>query len=380
MNSDQKRVLLQLALFITTFVTTTLAGAEWTYGRSVFMPDYTWNDFFSGLQFSVPFLLILTVHEFGHYFVAKYHKIKTTLPYYIPMPPMQFSIGTMGALIRIREKIYSKKQNFDIGISGPLAGFVTALAVLFYGFTNLPEPEYIFSIHPEYQEYGLDYADYVYQNQKESFFDTTFGKNLLFLFFENFVADPDRVPNSHELMHYPVIFAGFLSLVFTFLNLLPIGQLDGGHVVYGLFGFKIHRIIARVIFVAWLFYSGIGVIKPTDSLETLMYWIPGGIAFLYFALSGLGLPNRDTLMYALLMFAALFTLSGLYPTLEGYPSWLLFVFLIGRFIGIQHPPSEIEEPLDLKRVILGWLALIIFIICFTPAPLTITEVIVNQHP
>lgn len=378
MNSDQKRVLLQLGLFITTFITTTIAGAEWAYGRSVYMPDYSWSDFFSGLQFSVPFLLILTVHEFGHYFVAKYHKIKVTLPYYLPMPPLQFSIGTMGAVIRLREKVFSKKQNFDIGLAGPLAGFVTALAVLFYGFTNLPEPEYIFQIHPEYEEYGLNYADHVYENPKQSIIDPVIGKNLLFLFFETYVADPDRMPNPHEIMHYPLIFAGFLSLIFTFLNLLPIGQLDGGHVVYGLFGFKIHRIIASVIFVALLFYAGIGLVTPSDDPETLMYWVPGGIAFLYFALSGLGLPKRDTLMYALIMFAVLFVLGWLFPTLEGYSGYLLFGFLIGRFIGIQHPPSEIEEPLDTKRIILGWLSLIIFILCFSPAPLTIKQVIVDQ--
>jgi len=378
MNSDQKRVFLQLGLFIITFVTTTLAGAEWTYGRSIFAENYSWSDFLSGLEYSIPFLLILTVHEFGHYFAARYHKVKVTLPYYLPMPPLPFSIGTMGALIRLREKVYSKKQNFDIGFAGPLAGFFAALVILFYGFTHLPEPEYIFQIHPEYEQYGLSYADYVYQNQKESIIDITIGKNLLFLFFENFVADPARVPNPHEIMHYPVIFAGFLSLVFTFLNLLPIGQLDGGHVAYGLFGFKLHRIIASVIFVAFLFYAGIGVVTPRDGAESLLYWIPGSIAFLYMALSGLGLPKRDTIMYALIMFAALFVLSWVYPNLQGYSGWLLFGFLIGRFIGVQHPPSEIEEPLDTKRIVLGWLCLLIFIICFTPAPLTIAEIIVEQ--
>jgi membrane-associated protease RseP (regulator of RpoE activity) len=378
MSSDQKRVLLQLGLFITTLITTTIAGAEWTYGRSVFAPDYKWADFLSGFEFSIPFLLILTVHEFGHYFVAKYHKISVTLPYYIPIPPLPFSIGTMGAVIRLREKVFSKKQNFDIGIAGPLAGFLTALVVLYYGFSTLPDPQYIFQIHPEYEQYGLNYADHVYENQKESIIDITIGKNLLFLFFETYVADPSRIPNPHEIMHYPVIFAGFLSLVFTFLNLLPIGQLDGGHVVYGLFGFKTHRIIASIVFVALLFYAGIGVVTPRDSPDDLLFWVPGGIAFLYFALSGLGLPKRDTMMYAVLMFAALFVLSWFYPTLEGYSGWLLFGFLIGRFIGIQHPPSEIEEPLDTKRIIIGWLSLIIFVICFSPAPLIITQVIVDK--
>ena len=386
MSSDQKRVLLQLGLFITTFITTTIAGVEWIYGKSLMASDYTWiftwQDFLNGMQFSVPFLLILTVHEFGHYFMAKFHKVKVSLPYYIPFPPMilPLSFGTFGAVIRIRQKVYSKKQNFDIGLAGPLAGFIVALIVLYYGFTHLPEPEYVFQFHPDYKAYGLNYADFVYENPKERAIDVFVGKNLLFLFFENYVADPSRVPNPHEIMHYPIILAGFFALIFTFLNLLPIGQLDGGHVAYGLFGFKKHRIIASVVFIALLFYAGIGVVTPRDDPESLLYWVPGGIAFLYFAISGLGLPKRDTLMYALLMFAILFVISWLFPTWKGYPGWLLFGFLIGRFIGIQHPPSEIEEPLDLKRIILGWLSLVIFIICFAPAPLTltITQAIVDK--
>jgi membrane-associated protease RseP (regulator of RpoE activity) len=377
MNSDQKRVLIQLGLFVTTFITTTLAGAELSFGRSILMDDYSWSDFYSGLEFSVPFLLILTVHEFGHYFVALYHKVKVTLPYYIPIPPVIFplSIGTLGALIRIREKIYSKKQNFDIGLAGPLAGFAVALIVLFYGFTHLPEPEYIYQFHPEYEPYGLNYADVVYKNQKENTVDIIVGKNLLFLFFEKFVADPSRVPNPHEIFHYPIIFAGFLSLVFTFLNLFPIGQLDGGHVVYGLFGYKTHRIIASIFFICLIFYTGLGALNPAD--PEITWKIPAAIGILYVSLSGLKLSQRDTLMYALIITAILFLLSWQYPNLQGYSGWLVFVVLIGRLVGIEHPPSEIEEPLDSKRIVLGWIALIIFIICLAPSPL---EIIVITKP
>jgi membrane-associated protease RseP (regulator of RpoE activity) len=341
------------------------------------MDDYSWSDFYSGLEFSVPFLLILTVHEFGHYFVALYHKVKVTLPYYIPIPPVIFplSIGTLGALIRIREKIYSKKQNFDIGLAGPLAGFAVALIVLFYGFTHLPEPEYIYQFHPEYEPYGLNYADVVYKNQKENTVDIIVGKNLLFLFFEKFVADPSRVPNPHEIFHYPIIFAGFLSLVFTFLNLFPIGQLDGGHVVYGLFGYKTHRIIASIFFICLIFYTGLGALNPAD--PEITWKIPAAIGILYVSLSGLKLSQRDTLMYALIITAILFLLSWQYPNLQGYSGWLVFVVLIGRLVGIEHPPSEIEEPLDSKRIVLGWIALIIFIICLAPSPL---EIIVITKP
>lgn len=326
MNSNQRRVGIQALLFITTFVTTTLAGAEWTYGRSVFMPDYSWSDFQSGLTFSIPFLLILTVHEFGHYFMAMFHKVGATLPYYIPLPPFPFSIGTMGAVIRLQHKVHSKEHNFDIGIAGPLAGFVMALAILFYGFTHLPPPEYIFDIHPEYKQHGLNYADVVYAEPKENILDVTIGKNLLFLFFENFVADPSRIPNPHEVMHYPFLFAGYLSLIFTCLNLLPIGQLDGGHVLYGLFGFRIHRMIASVFFVILLFYSGLGIVNPADSPDKLIYWVPGFILFLYLALTGLGLSRRDTIMYALLIFALQLLVTWSFPTIEGYSGWLLFLF------------------------------------------------------
>src|SRR5690606_26951053 len=245
------RIFIQVGLFIVTFVSTTFAGSEWVYGRSIwFTPDYSWSDFLSGMEYSIPFLVILTVHEFGHYFTAMYHRIKSSLPYYLPIPPLPFlpfSFGTLGAVIRLRQRVFSKKQNFDIGLSGPLAGFIVALGILFYGFLTLPEPEYIFTVHPEYEQYGLDYADHVYQDQSKVI-DVVIGKNLLFLFFEHYVADPERMPNPHEIMHYPVIFAGFLSLLFTFMNLLPVGQLDGGHIAYGLFGFRRHRIIASFVF------------------------------------------------------------------------------------------------------------------------------------
>ena len=148
MSKETRAIVIQILLFILTLVATTMAGAGWTHGKYFlsFHPtwiiaintDFSWNDFLSGLTFSIPFLAILTVHEFGHYFTAIYNRVKTSLPYYIPFPPIPFSIGTMGAVIRLRSKVYSKKQNFDIGIAGPLAGFVMAIIVLVYGFATLP--------------------------------------------------------------------------------------------------------------------------------------------------------------------------------------------------------------------------------------------------
>ncbi len=377
MDPKIKSTLIHSSLFVVTFITTTLAGAEWTHGKSVLMPGYTWQDFYSGLPYAICFLTILTAHEFGHYFTAVYYKIRTTLPYFIPLPPMPMMFGTLGALIRIKDRVKSTQQHFDIGIAGPLAGFVFAIGFLWYGFTHLPPPEYIFEIHPEYQQYGLDYANYVYRPEffQNGGLDVFIGKNLLFLFFENFVADPSLVPNVHELIHYPFLFAGFLSLVFTSINLLPIGQLDGGHVLYGLVGSKLHRTIASIIFLGFMFYAGLGFVHPADGYPVLIYKIPLFVGFMYLSLRSFGLTKRDTAMYAIAIFAVQYSIVAAFPHIRGYSGWLLFAFLIGRFIGIQHPPSEVEERLTPARVALGWFALLIFVLCFAPNPLEVIEVL-----
>jgi membrane-associated protease RseP (regulator of RpoE activity) len=390
MSKRLKSALIHSALFIVTFITTTMAGAAWAFSRTIFYADeegwyintaYSWEDFASGLPYSLTFLGILTVHEFGHYFTAMFYKVKTTLPYYIPLPPLPYFFGTLGALIRIKSRIYSKQQNFDIGIAGPLAGFALALVLMTYGFMTLPEPEYIFGIHPEYEQYGVDYADHVYTKaylEEKKIPDMIIGNNLLFWFFETYVADPARVPNHHELSHFPVIFASFLALVFTALNLLPIGQLDGGHVLYGLVGSKRHRIIASVIFVLFIGYATLGMLPPGASLDVLgMFTAPhmAGIVLmvglLFFCLKGLRLPQITTLMVAMGIFTVQYVITWSFPHAVGYSGWLLFAIIIGRLMPVQHPPTEIEEPLTLGRKILGWVALIVFVICWTPNPIEI---------
>jgi hypothetical protein len=281
----------------------------------------------------------------------------------------------MGAVIRLRTRPQSNIQNFDIGLAGPLAGFIVALFVLFYGFKTLPPQEYIFQIHPEYEQYGPDYARTVYSpeymKQHAGAIDVRFGSNLLFWIFEKTVADPSRIPNPRELMHYPVLLASYLALLFTCLNLLPIGQLDGGHIIYGMFGFKQHRRIAAGFFLALVFYAGLGLsfIDPGLPLQDLSLGIAGYILFLYLAFKGLRLSQRHTIIAVALMFALQFSLMIFVPGIKGYEGWLLFAFIVGRFVGIDHPPSEIEQPLDRNRIILGWIALLIFVLCFSPAPL-----------
>ncbi|HET8860270.1 site-2 protease family protein [Marivirga sp.] len=361
----------KILLFVLTFITTTLAGSEWITNRIIFYsPDYSWADFLTGMHYSIPFLFILTVHEFGHFFTAKYHKVEVTLPNYIPLW-LGFigsvSFGTMGALIRIVGPIKSRKQFFDIGIAGPIAGFVVALGVLFYGFTNLPEPEYIFEIHPEYAQYGMDYAEHVYDD--EELVSLSLGNSLLFSWFENNIADPERLPNHRELIHYPYLFAGFLALFFTALNLIPIGQLDGGHVIYGLFGAKNHQFIAFTLYMIFTFAAGLGLITAGIDLGDFALYSFLYVGFLHFSFKGLGFQQSTTIMLAVGMFAAQYLTSFLFPSVTGFSGYLLFVFLLGRFIGVRHPVAPDDSPLSTGRKVLGWICLIIFIICFSFEPL-----------
>jgi membrane-associated protease RseP (regulator of RpoE activity) len=383
MNEKIKSYFIHSALFIVTFVTTTLAGAEWTYGKSIFFTEnYSWADFASGLPYSICFLSILTCHEFGHYFTAIYYKVKTTLPYYIPLPPLGLMLGTLGALIRIKEPIHTNKQQFDIGIAGPLAGLVVALGFLIYGFMTLPPPEYIYQFHPEYQKYGLDYAKHVYDpaTMPQNTIDVVVGKNILFVLLAKVFADSSRMPNPHEIMHYPFLFAGFLSLLFTGLNLLPIGQLDGGHVLYGLVGFRWHKIIATGVFFTMLFASGLGPVGANMPLNELLFQIGLNIFALYMAMRSIAEKKRDKLMFALLIFTSQYIIGLLLPEIHGNSGLFFFAIIIGFFVGVPHHPSAIEEPLDNNRKILGWFALLVFILCLTPDPISLIEPIAKATP
>ncbi|MDO1449167.1 site-2 protease family protein [Rhodocytophaga aerolata] len=366
-----KTYFLHSFLFILTFITTTLAGAEWMFGNSfIFSPQpLGWPEFWQGMYFSIPFLSVLTVHEFGHYITARLYKIRLTLPYYIPFWLGIGSIGTMGAFIRIKSPMHTRQEYFDVGIAGPLAGFILALGVLLYGFTHLPPPEHIFTIHPEYQQYGLAYAQHVYKDTEGGF---ALGRNLLFVLFEKWVVtDPARIPNVYEMAHYPFLFAGYLSLFFTSLNLLPIGQLDGGHILFSMVGYRKHSLIAPVLFVGFVFYAGLGLVVPpaseTEFLDTF-HWALLYFGFLFITFSRTVNGAKNTILLSLSVFAGQYLLSFLFPGIEGYYGWLLFSFILGRFLGVYHPPVLYDRPLSAGRQALGWLSLLVFILSFSPKP------------
>jgi Zn-dependent protease len=256
-------------------------------------------------------------------------------------------------------------------VAGPLAGFVAALILLWYGFTHLPPLDYLFNIHPEYAQYGSDYAKYVYSNPG---MNIKLGSNLLFDFFENYVVvDKSLIPNGYELMHYPFLFAGFLALFFTALNLLPIGQLDGGHILFYVFGMKIHAIVSPALFSIFIFYAGIGSPTPIDfqydTFLTEKLWdnlLILGVIFI--SVSKVFPSALSNFTLAIAIFGSQYVLRIWLPNLEGYPGWTVFGLILGRFLGIYHPPVSDNKPLSKGRIFVAVLSLLVFIVCISPKP------------
>ena len=350
-------------------MTTTLAGAEWIYGRTLFISGLSKTEILHGLHYSIPFLLILTVHEFGHYLTARYHDLKVSLPYYIPVYlGFSISLGTFGAVIKIKSMFDSRWQFFDVGVAGPVAGFLVALGVIIYGFLNLPPVEYIFNIHPEYAQYGLDYALHVYQNQDPNL---KLGTNLLFELCKYFlVEDKSLIPNDYEIIHYPYLLAGYLSCFFTALNLIPIGQLDGGHILYSLLGSRKYHNWSKMFFLVLLGIGGLGLFSTENITKDLVY-VFLYLGFLWLCLHRIYPKISQNLVIILAIFTAQFILKTFFPTLQSFLGWLVFGFILGRFIGVDHPIPDDEKPLDFKRKLLAFFSIVIFVLCFSPYPFVI---------
>jgi membrane-associated protease RseP (regulator of RpoE activity) len=297
---------LHALLFIATFFTTTLAGVQWLNRDPMEL-----GNFALGLPYSLSLLLVLSAHEFGHFFAARFHGVKTTLPYYIPIPPFLLNpFGTMGAVIRIRSALSSKKSLFDIGIAGPLSGLVPTMAILLFGFLTLPPKEYLYSIHPEYR--ALAQIPPV---------GLTFGSSALFWILSKIFSMGAFVPPMNEIYHYPFLCVGWFGLFITALNMIPVGQLDGGHILYALIGAK-QGFVARIFF---------------------------GLLIVIGASSFLPLFGRNIQI--------------------GTAGWLLWAAILYFFIKLDHP--EVQEVSDLggTRRFLGWFTFVVFLLAFPPMPL-----------
>lgn len=331
-----------------------------------------------GLRYAIPLLGFLTVHEFGHYFAARYHRINTSLPYYIPFP--YNGIGNFGAVIRIREPIPSTRTLFDVGAAGPLAGFVVALGVLLFGFATLPPPEYLLDLpgHEAIKEHIRQTGTFpeVPPTPDPNSMIIVVGQTPLYWLLSQFFA---HVPPMYEMYHYPVLFAGWLGLFFTALNLLPVGQLDGGHVLYALFGHTWHARLARTFVLVLLLSGGIGFIQdPQDMMYEQSTWlghaswgILAAIFYGYLRRIFTASRARMTALTGLVGGVALAELLDGPLAGIGYTGWLVWTLLIIFLIRVEHPPVVHRQTLTPRRRMLGYAAIAIFVLCFSIRPLTV---------
>jgi membrane-associated protease RseP (regulator of RpoE activity) len=313
---DKKNYLLHIGLFLITFFTTTIAGAQWITGTG---GPYEIEFLLEGLPYSLSILFIITCHEFGHYFAALYHKVKATFPYYIPFPPIPFFInfGTMGAVIRTKSPVPTKKAMFDIGVAGPLAGFAACLIILIYGFLNVPGVDYILNIHP----------DYFAPETNDRILYLAFGDTILFSFFRWIFIEPGQFfPPMSEIYHYPYLCVGWFGLFITAMNMIPIGQLDGGHIGYTMFGKETHFKVAVICFSILFVMGVVSIIEMAFKLNTQIGWF-------------------------------------------GWFVWALILYFI---IKIEHPPIHDDSRLDNKRMLIGYLSFLILVISFSPNPFLVT--------
>jgi membrane-associated protease RseP (regulator of RpoE activity) len=286
---------LHFTLFALTAASTTLTGAEFyagyasDFGRQTV--TITAMLFAQGLWYSATILIILGAHELGHYLACRYYQVDASLPFFIPMPMVL--TGTLGAFIRIREPIPTKRMLFDIGIAGPLAGFAFALPALFVGIALSPVvrvPEDLPGFH--------------------------LGEPLLFR--AATLLTWGSIPDGYSVNLHPMAFAAWFGLLATALNLFPIGQLDGGHISYAVLGRRSTNVTLASIVVA--------------------------IGLTFFSMS-----------------------------------WLVWTFLLVAMtlaMGPRHPRTMDEDvPLDRTRLWMAVLALIVFVLCFTPNPIEPTDLL-----
>ncbi len=217
---ERNRVWINILLFVITVITTAIAGAE--SGESI------GAIFTSGLPFSATIMFILLSHEMGHYMAAKYFGVKATLPYFIPFPSI---IGTMGAVIKLKSPIYSRKALLYIGAMGPVAGFITSLIAITIGV-------YLSEIKP------------IPVNPGE--FNIFFGDSILTAFIIKTIHG--EMPQGHDIFLSPYAWAGWIGFLVTSLNLMPIGQLDGSRIIYALIGRK-------QLYVGWTAFIGLIILS-----------------------------------------------------------------------------------------------------------------------
>jgi len=277
-------------LFAATLLSTTVVGVDhylsWVADFRELPVQFGWTILFTGLWYSLTILAILGAHEFGHYFACVYYRINATLPFFLPFPVAL--TGTLGAFIRIRQPIRTKRQLFDIGIAGPLAGFAVAIPALVIGLALshvVPEPKTTEGVLALGEPLALKAAAWIVLG---------------------------TVKDGYTVNLHPIAFAAWFGLLATALNLFPVGQLDGGHISYAVLGRRSTAVTLAAI--------GVAIVLTFFSLSWLVW----------------------TVLMVVMLFA----------------------------FGPNHPRTFDEDvPLDRTRLLLAVVALAVFALSFTPAPI-----------
>lgn len=264
---------IHILLFIITIATTTIAGSQ--------SANNIWDIIVSGLPFSITIMLILLSHEMGHYLAARHFGVKATLPYFIPFPSI---IGTMGAVIKIKSPIKEKRALLYIGALGPIVGFILSIAATVIGI-------YLSDIKP-LPAVGNGLIP-------------IFGDSILFSFITRMIHG--EIPAGYDIYLSSYAWAGWIGFLVTSLNLMPMGQLDGSHILYALIGRK-------QLFFGWITFFGLII-----------------LSFIW-------------------------------------PGWILWIIISLFFLMIGHPPIEDDMSLSLGEKIIGWGCIAILITTFIPVP------------
>jgi membrane-associated protease RseP (regulator of RpoE activity) len=271
-------ITVNVALFICTVATTILAGAL----QQGVNPLQDPSQMLKGLPFSAALLFILLAHEMGHFLTSKYYRIDASLPYFIPAPTL---IGTFGAFIKMRSPVMNKRVLLDVGANGPLAGLLVTIPILAIGL-KLSEVRALAAPGGE----GM-----------------TLGTSIILSAMTALILG--NLPDTHQVILHPLGFAGWIGLLVTSLNLIPVGQLDGGHIAYAVFGRRT-RYISRAVLLGML---------------VLGIWASS--------------------------------------------MWLMWALILFLLLGVRHPePLDYDVPLDRRRRILGLCMLAVFILTFVPVP------------
>jgi membrane-associated protease RseP (regulator of RpoE activity) len=306
-----------ILLLAITFCTATVAGLIYPFGHYPFLDSFdpqTIGDFLQlpvvyavmladairqafanptelryGLEFSASLLFVLISHEMGHYVMCRRYHVDATLPFFIPTPPMVGPAGTFGAFIKILSPMPSRKAVFDIGVAGPIAGFVALIPIAVAGLMTM-EPA-----GSQATSFGITFSD------------------PLFMRIGGVIVGHDPAVSFGNAFYY----AAWIGLLVTALNLIPSGQLDGGHAIYAIFGERVHRWTGWIAFPAMAILSVIGLM------------------------------------------------------IYGSPSGFLVAVILAVMMRIRHPQPWDMSPLDTKRKVVAFLTLIIFVLSFVPFPIQI---------